>query len=643
MFNKFGKAGLVLILSVAVLMGAYLGYYRYFVELQDRTVELCVDLNDVKKIAAFEKRPVGPVLEEIKKLGISSIGVFEETLPDANALGEIYYAKGVGVLSLVDFNPAFSALEKRGLIKLDRTYIYVPNALVRERIFSQLRWALGNENVRFLGAKIIEVNEAEEEIRELGLGLSGAQEKYLTKLGFNIIPRIWNDPRYDADNIGRKISEHKGYDKIIFDGEEILGYPDSLGSLAATMGFNKIKYGYIEIVKQDGDKQLRRLMSRNVIRVHSVPKDELKKIKKDEAVKRFVRAARERKVRLIYIRPFLPPQVEENPVDYNLAYFGEVTQALKDAGFVIGRAEVIHPLMVKGWQITILGLGVVVGALFLLNYFVQLPIVFMYLLLIMSGVAMVYAGSINYVTELQKGLALLVAIVFPSLAVISVLSQAEKRAVSGNIKILKDSTLIILNVIAEAVIGIFLLIGLLADYRFMLGVETFSGVKLALLAPVALVALYFILQAGEGSLKQRITAFLNSQVKLIVVFSGLFALGALMVFVARSGNFVLPVPGFEKGFREILETILLIRPRTKEFLVGYPFLYLAAIFVLRGNKKWIWVPAAIGVIAPISVINSFSHIHTPIMVSMIRTVNGLVLGVIIGAIVMLIAGRFIKK
>ena len=59
MLSKIGKGVLVIILSLGVIVGGYLGYYRYFVELQDRTVEICVDLNDLKKIAAFEKA-IGP-------------------------------------------------------------------------------------------------------------------------------------------------------------------------------------------------------------------------------------------------------------------------------------------------------------------------------------------------------------------------------------------------------------------------------------------------------------------------------------------------------------------------------------------------------------------------------------------------------
>jgi predicted lysophospholipase L1 biosynthesis ABC-type transport system permease subunit len=77
-------------------------------------------------------------------------------------------------------------------------------------------------------------------------------------------------------------------------------------------------------------------------------------------------------------------------------------------------------------------------------------------------------------------------------------------------------------------------------------------------------------------------------------------------------------------------------------MVGYPFLFLAAVSFLRGRTKWLWVFASLGAIAPISIFNSFSHIHTPILISMIRTVTGLVLGIMIGTIVSLVAKRYLK-
>jgi len=120
-------------------------------------------------------------------------------------------------------------------------------------------------------------------------------------------------------------------------------------------------------------------------------------------------------------------------------------------------------------------------------------------------------------------------------------------------------------------------------------------------------------------------------------------MGGLGLYLARSGNFVLTVPVFEVYFRNFLEALFFIRPRTKEFIIGYPFLYLAAVALLRGRPGWLWILAALGVIAPVSILNTFSHIHTPLVISMVRTVNGLVLGVAIGLVLVFIADHFIKK
>jgi hypothetical protein len=637
MINKFGKGILIAVLTTGVLLGAYLGFVRNINELQDRTVELCVDLNDIKKIAAFEKKPLGPILDEMKKTGIVSIGLFEETLPDANASGELYYAKGSGILRMKDLNLAFNELSNSD-IKNNFTYIYAPSDDVRKRVRDQLEYVLGGKSIRFIEKNIFEINVAEEDIRELGLGISEMQRKFISNKGFDIIPRVWNDTRFHSRNIEPKIAALSDYQKIIFDGEEIPGYPEEIKALASSLKKHDLKYGYIEIVKQDGDGELRKLMGNDVIRVHSVPKEELKKLKREEVVNRFVRAARERKVRLIYMRPFLPPQIDANPVTYNLNFFQNVKTSLENAGFIIGRAEISPPLRVKGWQITLLGTGVMIGSLFLINNFIRLPMFLMYLLLILSAFGIVHAGSLGYTTQLQKGLALLAAITFPSLAVISTLSKMKKAK-----NLFMDSIFMALNIISETMVGVFLLVGLLADYRFMLGVETFSGVKIALIFPVLLVVLYFILNQGQGSLKQRVKAFLSTKVSLAAVSGGLLVLAALGIFIARSGNFTLPVPAFEKIFRNFLETVLYIRPRTKEFMVGYPLLFIAAVFIFRENRKWVWLSAAIGAIAPISVFNSFSHIHTPIMVSMVRTVNGLVLGTIIGLIVAYILDRILTR
>ncbi|OGC06104.1 hypothetical protein A3H38_01355 [candidate division WOR-1 bacterium RIFCSPLOWO2_02_FULL_46_20] len=634
---KIGKNILITVLTVAVILGGYLGYARYLAELQDRNVEVCVDLNDIKKIAAFENKPLSALLKEIRELGVSSIGIFEETLPDANALGELYYAKGSGILRLGKFNPRFDKLSDQGIIKDDKTYIYLPSDIVRKRIYYHFKWALGEQNINFIGNDILEIDKAEEELREIGLGISEAQATFISGLGFNIIPRVWNDTHYHELNIGPKIAALQDFDKIIFEGEEILGYPNNLRALGAALKQYRVNFGNIEIISQYGKSTLGGLVGNDSIRVHSIAQDELRKISKATAVSRLVRAARERKVKLLYIRPFLPPYTEGSPVAYNLDYLKQVIGGLQQSGLTLGATVPVPGLDVSGRQILILGSGVVVGALLLLNSFINVPIIFMILLFLSAVSGIAFIGLAGYGLLLQKGLALLAGITFPSLAVISTLSKKGKIIFSP-----WDCVLIVLNIIAETMIGVFLMFGLLADYRFMLSLETFAGVKIALLAPIGIVALYFILEQEKGSLVGRLRSFLSTKVSVIILVIGFAALGALAILIARSANFVLPVPELEKSFRGFLETAFVARPRTKEFLIGYPLLFLAATLLLRNKKKWLWVTAALGTIAPISVFNSFSHIHTPIVISMTRTINGLGLGVIIGTIVASLANRFIK-
>jgi hypothetical protein len=129
----------------------------------------------------------------------------------------------------------------------------------------------------------------------------------------------------------------------------------------------------------------------------------------------------------------------------------------------------------------------------------------------------------------------------------------------------------------------------------------------------------------------------------MAVGGGAVLLAALALLIARSGNFIIPVPGVEKYFRSWLEIVMSVRPRTKEFLIGYPALMLAAWYFARGERTWLWLLATAGAVASTSVFNTFSHIHTPLLISLVRTLNALVLGVLIGLVACLIADRYGRR
>jgi hypothetical protein len=106
---------------------------------------------------------------------------------------------------------------------------------------------------------------------------------------------------------------------------------------------------------------------------------------------------------------------------------------------------------------------------------------------------------------------------------------------------------------------------------------------------------------------------------------------AAVILVARSGNFGLPVLPVEERLRTLTGDLLVARPRTKEYLLGHPALMLAAAAAAVGWRLAVAPLAAVGAIGQAGIINSFSHVHTPLLYTAWRTVNALLLGSILGA------------
>jgi hypothetical protein len=637
MLDKLTKVLLTIILCLAIGLGGFLAYQKHNAETSSRRVELTMDFRDLQMLSALSKVPLDKLLDEVKSRGIVSIGLLEETLPDAQALGEVMYAGGTGVLRLKGLNPMLDDLISKKKIKPQATYILSLNASALKRIKQQLNFILIKDDLKSLGEKVLEVNESEIRLREVGLGLSENITVYLKKKGFRIIPRLRNDIRYDVRS---KIGALRGYDTVIFDGEEIMGYPEKINLLSQALKKVGIKYGWIEIIKQDGDLKLRGLMKQDIVRVHSVPKDELLKISQDEALARFTKAVQERGVRLLYIRPFLPPQITEDPVIYNLDYLSKAglpAGALAKAGYDFGRASTPGQLTPSGWQILLLGMGVLIVTILLVDLFFHVPWYLIWLILFLGLFGMLYVGAFSRNYPLEKGLALLAAIVFPAYAVISTYSRPRPPAL-----------VMVINAVTETAIGVFLIIGLLSNTDFLIGSHTFAGVKLALILPILIVAAYFFLKPNNEritfkGIKEKVLLFIGSRVPMLSLLTIAMILGGLFVLVARSGNFTLPVPGFEKQARELMEVWFGVRPRTKEFLIGYPFLAIAGWCLLKNKTQFLWVLLAIGVIGPISLINTFTHVHTPVVISITRSVSGLVLGLAIGGIITFLLDRTIKK
>lgn len=160
-------------------------------------------------------------------------------------------------------------------------------------------------------------------------------------------------------------------------------------------------------------------------------------------------------------------------------------------------------------------------------------------------------------------------------------------------------------------------------------VDVFRGVKLLAFAPLAVVA---FMVAG--------TDWLNSYIKFWHMLVGVVVVSMMFFYIGRTGNGGIVIP-FEMELRQGLESLLGVRPRTTEFLIGYP-LFIFGIYLVVKGREWGRYFYVFGAIVLSSLVSTFTHLHTPILVSVERSVWGLVLGALI-SVGWIVAWELVEK
>jgi hypothetical protein len=83
----------------------------------------------------------------------------------------------------------------------------------------------------------------------------------------------------------------------------------------------------------------------------------------------------------------------------------------------------------------------------------------------------------------------------------------------------------------------------------------------------------------------------------------------------------------------MLEAWLYARPRTKEFLIGYPCLFIFSyLYIAARPTVAAFTTGLLSVITGVSILNSFCHGYTPFMTSAVRSAEGLLAGMISGSL-----------
>lgn len=651
---------LIFFVIVALVVAGIINYNRFKLETNFKQVELVMSLNELRELSYQEGYDETELLAKIKNSGINSIAVHEDTLENLVFSGKILYFSDKELNKLNFFLKSFDPF-KKFQPSPGEAYIIFNNKDDYLRIKENLQRQLGEDLVRdlsFLPYMGLKVKGSDEKLADLGLGFSEEDIELVRNLGFQVILRLKNFSQINKEDIEFKFKESDKAGKIsgiIFEGETVLGYPskENLLFTAELLEIKEYPFGIIEFAGQKGIETVAHQASELAVRVHSITKEEIEIISIQKAIERWIRAAKERKVRIFYIKPFMKSNF--NLVEDNLSYIRTIKEELEVNGFSTGRASILStPYQEPKIFILLLILGVISGGLILLKNVFNIKKYQEYSLLLLGTLFSLVLFFLNQEIFLIKLMALLAALIFPTLAIIN-----NQRYFLGNIdsklkdtqdfsknnpsfiQMIKEVLSGFFRIILITLSGALLIAALLSNNKFMLGIEQFSGIKISYLVPLLLVLAIMWLRVNKGKLMilENIKKPILIEHVIIMMFFAVF----LVIYISRSGNFsFLPVLDIEDKIRIFLEKTLIARPRNKEFLIGYPALLLAMSMNYLKIKEFKIPIIIIGTIGPVTLINTFCHIHTPFLFSMLRTFNGVWLGLALGLIVVTIFYYLVK-
>jgi len=142
---------------------------------------------------------------------------------------------------------------------------------------------------------------------------------------------------------------------------------------------------------------------------------------------------------------------------------------------------------------------------------------------------------------------------------------------------------------------------------------------------------------------QAVRAIAVRDVEVWHILASLAGLAAAVIYVGRSGDQPwLPVSDLEVAARDWLDRTFHAQPRVKEFLIGYPALAIGSYLAWAGRRAWLPVWAAAGGMGLVSIVNSFEHVRTPLALTLVRTLNGAWLGLLVGLAGVVVAGRLVR-
>lgn len=658
--TSFGLS-LILIVILGLVAALPIIVSRVGSEQRNNSAEVLFDYAALNDYARRSGTSLDTVLAWCKASGVTAVAV-EESSRDSLALRGL--ARAANYFEMTDLQ---SQKRVDGNIKLDPmcAYYVAKDNDTATKIKQGAAYSLGADRVRLVPdnkGKVVELACDIRDLPSLGLGIPyDIVNELHDKYGFKVWLRPWNSPKLDEAGLTNifkvyaKLAGQARIEGLIFGGlrNEVYGYPKNLDITAKLLEQSGLKLGVIELApkaQQKGVVTLAKLCPERVVRVMAVSPSHQAKLDPDTVISMYSLGVRERGIRLIYCRPYLDGVEKLSLEEVNSAFMSGIHKNL--APLFQGQASTYSKsdnLVKTGfslWSLAITAISASIALCFILlitllcreNSVCQRfwgrrsALALLLVAILVTALSCVSGLGCHWVRIL---LALSAVTIMPILAYVILVpfwEQAEECSTIWNA--IGEGLVVMAVSVSLTLFGGLLAGALLSDLNYMLSLDVFRGVKLhSLLVPLVIFVIWLVQQGRSGGLDSLIK-FLESEVKLWhVVLFFVFAIVAAF-YLIRTGNSGgdLVVSESERAFRRWLDGTLGVRPRFKEFILGNPALILLPTLVFLRWRSCVPLAILASAVGMASLSDTYGHIHTPILVSLQRTTNGVVLGSVIGVI-----------
>lgn len=510
------------------------------------------------------------------------------------------------------------------------TFLLFRNARMPEAMLTQWRVLFGPEVELLAQGQVAWFPVPKRSLRSVGMGFDESRLRELHEQGYSIWLRAENREGLTEEKLRALYAEWgklTGVEGVIFGGplNEAVGYPDLLEVSAEELRRLGWKVGYIELParsQQKGIETTVRELPDRTVRVMAVSPAHQMKLDPYRVLGMYSLGARERNIGVLYVRPYAVPGRPELDDEFIFALAADLEQTGEAATF---SATQSGPPLVLALVLALAG-----GALALL-VLDQLGLTYRLSWWALPGLLVVgtlLAAAIGKGVLMRSLLALAIGMAAPLYGFLRwvypvVVHPPERAGVTDGLRLLGLCSLASLS-------GGLFLAALLSDTTFLLGLDRFRGVKLLTLGtPLLIVFCYLYRRYSTEQLLAGLKSYI-AVYQAVIAGALLLALGVLYL---RTGNDAgAAASDSERALRVVLDRVLGVRPRFKEFLLAHP----ALVMIPLAAHRLGFLPALFFVlmagIGQAGIVDTFAHVHTPLTVTLIRVVLGVALGSAFGVL-----------